>query len=241
MRSKRLTSQNKKKSLLEKRLERTYTKKAGLARRLEKVEKAYLEGRISKVQYIKHTKHYAYKKRKELHESKIKRYYSELYKPKKTFTAQLIALLLVIGMLGLFIGSGLGPGVISGYVVGTKSEAVIQQYFAVGLSGNLTEGITFGTLLFNTTDAPATDNYGGANNTTTLYMQHEYRLAAKAARHKGCAAVLGSWGDSAHRLDRDSGHWSIVATVRKRPAPLRSGAVRRRREALLVARGNPNG
>jgi hypothetical protein len=170
MRNKRLTSQNKKKSLLEKRLERTYTKKAGLARRLDKVEKAYLEGKISKVQYVKHTKHYAYKKHKEVHENKIKRYYSELYKPKKTFTSQLIALLLVIGMLGLFVGSSLGPGVISGYVVGTRSEAVIQQYFAVGLSGNLTDGITFGTLIFDTTDNPSTDNYGGGNNTTALYM-----------------------------------------------------------------------
>jgi len=171
MRNKRLTSQDKKKSLLEKRLERAYTKKAELARRLDKAEKAYLEGRISKVQYVKHTKHYAYKRRKEAYDNKISKYYSELYKP-KTFTKQLIALLLVVGMLGLFVGSGLGPGVISGYVVGTKSEAVIQQYFAVGLSNKLADGITFGEtpLLFNTTDNAARDNYGGANNTTALYM-----------------------------------------------------------------------
>jgi hypothetical protein len=167
--SKKYTSR-KENTLLEHRLEQAHQQKRRLAHKLDEVKKAYLDGRISKAQYIKHSKHAAYNKHAEHYDKKIKRYKKSLYGHKTD--SQLLMLLLVVGMLGIMvIGSSFGPGLISGYVTsGTKTEAVIQQYFAVALSNNLADGIEFGTILFDTANNSATDNYNGLSNGTTLYV-----------------------------------------------------------------------
>jgi len=90
-----------------------------------------------------------------------------------TLSMAVILMLVLVGTISQLGGlSGLVD--ITGAAVtdneSTYTEVMINAYFAIAASENITNGITFGTLTDGTNDNNATNNWDGAGDNSTMYI-----------------------------------------------------------------------
>lgn len=87
---------------------------------------------------------------------------------KKALTFVVVALMIVAALAGIPIQPQItGLASDSG---GFQSEANITAYFAVAMSGNMSDGISYGTISADTNSNNATDNYNDGSSGSTMYM-----------------------------------------------------------------------
>ncbi len=117
-----------------------------------------------------------YDKAIEILSREIKLYKLRITQIKETAVKSSVAFALSIGLMFMFmtmLSSPFDTG-ITGYATSgvSQAEAEIQVYYAIDLSANLENGITFDlpALPLGTTNNNATDNYNGAGNNTTMYV-----------------------------------------------------------------------
>ncbi len=112
----------------------------------------------------------------EILSKEIALYNSRKHQIKESIAKQSIAFALSIGFMIMFMTALSTPfdSGITGYATSgvSEAEAVIQIYYAIDLSENLDNGITFDLpeLPLGTTNNNATDNYNGAESNTTMYV-----------------------------------------------------------------------
>ena len=170
---------------IENRIHFFYAKKHELVNNLKKVHFAYKEGRISNKSYLTYIKNPAIQVWINYYESKINKLHNkakdyiskikEIRERKKTNKGAFVGLIalivaLVISSLALsgqISITGFAPLNVSSPIT---SEAIINKYYAIEMSDNLTyiefENVT----QLGINDVNATDNYNSAGGNTSLWI-----------------------------------------------------------------------
>jgi len=176
---------DRKAAYLERSIERLEAKHEEVVRKLEELNAAYVAGVLDQAHYLHHRdailegknelewqKDFVSRKahfEEALHaitQEQARSYVVSSAKKAFSFAAAIILIIAAIA------GVPLQPS-ITGFAsdsAGFESEANITAYFAVAMSGNLSEGIAYSTITAGTDDNNATENFNDGSNGTTLFM-----------------------------------------------------------------------